>query len=1176
VRDGSLNAHLPIDRLIALDAGCDLPDRGVGAALFADVAGFTALTEALALQLGPRRGAEELTRHLNRVYDMVIARVHRHGGSVVDFSGDAVMCWFDDARPDGAAPGTLRAATCALELQGAIADVGPLTLPDGGAVTLSLKVAVAAGPALRAAIGDPAVRVVDVIAGATVSRTVTAERAARPGEVVIDAGAAAELGRNARVGEWRTAAGGARVAILAGLETPGLPAPWLATALADARTELAQPWVVPSLRGRDGDRETELRTTVALFVRFTELDFELDPSAIAKLDAYVRWVESVHVRHGGSLIEVTIGDKGSYIYAPFGAPVAREGLADRAVACALDLLDPPPGVAPVGAPAMGLDQGVSRTGAYGGEERRTYGVLGDATNVAARLMSVAAPGEILASERVRRDCRQRVVFESVEPVRVKGHDEPVPAVRVLGHAIGAGEGRTFGPLVGRSSEETALVAALEAVRSGPGGTIVVVGEPGVGKSHLIDAARRTLEATGPISWLSISAADTQRSSLHAFHVLLQDLFYQRLAEDASTARELFELRMADLVASLDNYVYDADDRAGAVRAQLLADTSYLGALLGHRWDGSAYERHDRATRFDRSLSAIDTLLRAESLRRPLVLHVRDEHWLDDDSRRVVARLRRSAATHPLCVLIDRRPTLDIATLDTAPGDIAALDIAPGEEPTSVVLELGPLSPQGVRALAESIVGGPVDPAFVEHLVRRAAANALFVEQLVLDLRDRGTLVPDAAGVWGMGSGDAAGLPPTLASVLVSRLDRLDASLRRLVQSGAVLGERFDPTVLAGVCDVDAQSIGAMVDAGVVAGVWHRLDTGEVSYRHALLREAAYEMQLDAHLRVVHRRAARAIARSGGRRDPAARSLELAHHEERAGRDVRAAVHLRRAATCAARSHAYREAAARYRVALELTTSLGGSPRTVGRIHDHLAAAAFATGDYETCARNLRAALSIDVDLPAAQATGLWIRLGEALQRWGRASEAEMAFEAALGVLQESPDLPTASRIYAGLAMVHGERAHVEAAIELADMALTFSGTDEARAARAHQCLCVLELQRARYDDARRHAQISLGLCEAIGDDQGIAASLNNLGMIDDATGDLPAAIASFRRAVDQFEAIGNEHGLACALDNLAQALVRVGDGVEGMACLERAVEILARIGMGSDGVVQAMWRAGSW
>jgi class 3 adenylate cyclase len=102
VRDGSLNAHLPIDRLIALDAGCDLPDRGVGAALFADVAGFTALTEALALQLGPRRGAEELTRHLNRVYDMVIARVHRHGGSVVDFSGDAVMCWFDDARPDGA------------------------------------------------------------------------------------------------------------------------------------------------------------------------------------------------------------------------------------------------------------------------------------------------------------------------------------------------------------------------------------------------------------------------------------------------------------------------------------------------------------------------------------------------------------------------------------------------------------------------------------------------------------------------------------------------------------------------------------------------------------------------------------------------------------------------------------------------------------------------------------------------------------------------------------------------------------------------------------------------------------------------------------------------------------------------------------------------------------------
>ena len=88
-------AYIPMDRRQAIARGQGLPDRASGAALFADISGFTPLTELLAEELGPRRGAEELTRQLNRVYDALIAEVHRYSGSVISFSGDAITCWFD-------------------------------------------------------------------------------------------------------------------------------------------------------------------------------------------------------------------------------------------------------------------------------------------------------------------------------------------------------------------------------------------------------------------------------------------------------------------------------------------------------------------------------------------------------------------------------------------------------------------------------------------------------------------------------------------------------------------------------------------------------------------------------------------------------------------------------------------------------------------------------------------------------------------------------------------------------------------------------------------------------------------------------------------------------------------------------------------------------------------------
>ena len=118
----SLYAYIPTDRRYALAHGSALPDRTAGAALFADISGFTPLTEALVLALGPQRGAEELTGWLNKIYDALVTQIESYRGSVISFSGDAMTCWFDDQAQEYITPhpntsSVLRATACALAIQ---------------------------------------------------------------------------------------------------------------------------------------------------------------------------------------------------------------------------------------------------------------------------------------------------------------------------------------------------------------------------------------------------------------------------------------------------------------------------------------------------------------------------------------------------------------------------------------------------------------------------------------------------------------------------------------------------------------------------------------------------------------------------------------------------------------------------------------------------------------------------------------------------------------------------------------------------------------------------------------------------------------------------------------------------------------------------------------------------
>lgn len=215
---GSLDAYLPVDRRQAMLRGEDLPDRVRGAVLSADISGFTPLAEALAEELGPSRGAEELTRCLHRVYEALIAEVHQHRGSVIGFSGDAITCWFGD--DDG-----FNAAACALALQQAMGQFVRVTTPSGATVSLAIRESVVSGAVRRFRVGDPAIQYIDVLAGAMMDRLAETEKQARKGEIVLDAETAGHLLNSVNV-EGRETGLGQRIAVVTGLKVPVTITPW--------------------------------------------------------------------------------------------------------------------------------------------------------------------------------------------------------------------------------------------------------------------------------------------------------------------------------------------------------------------------------------------------------------------------------------------------------------------------------------------------------------------------------------------------------------------------------------------------------------------------------------------------------------------------------------------------------------------------------------------------------------------------------------------------------------------------------------------------------------------------------------------------------------------------------------------------------------------------------------
>ena len=653
------------------------------------------------------------------------------------------------------------------------------------------------------------------------------------------------------------------------ITSPTLLAPGDAIKIGTTRIEVLSAGHRPASARRAAatpvEAKDELRPVSVLFadvVGSTPLAERLAPEDYIALiggciDRMCRAVEQF-----GGVIDAYMGDG---IAAFFGFPAATEDDADRAASAALSVVEAIDGYAeevrtswrlPEFNVRVGVNSGQVAIGVVGAAERHPV-ALGDTMNVAARLQGGAEPGTIVIGGATARKLRGRFLMAPLGHLAVKGREGPVEAWRLLSARPDRPRAKPSS-LVGRRKETEELAAAAEALREGQGRFVLLEGEPGIGKTRLLEWLRDQLGADA--TWVEGHCASYGGQPLcHAPAEALRGW----VGEDVVRRTAMLE-RLGlepDALPYLASLLSAGEDQAGGA-------------------DGTPAE-------FEAALGeAYVAWIRGLAREGPVVVAAHDVHWADHCTLELVERLLSLIDDVPLMIAVTSRPAPDAI-------DRRLRERARREHGDRVVeLTLGPLTEAEADELLSRIAPGELSPDARREVIGLAEGNPLYLEQLLRSLLETGGL--EARKTWAL-TVPAAQLPIGLESLLVARIAALPRDARGVAQAAAVLGRSFSPTVLAlvsGVKDVE-RNLTRLLRANIIRE--HRaLPNREYAFTHGLLQEAALSTMARARRRELYRLMAQAYEREFS--DSLEDHLELlAFYYARGGELERALEYLERGA-----------------------------------------------------------------------------------------------------------------------------------------------------------------------------------------------------------------------------------------------------------------------------------------
>ncbi|MDZ4717982.1 MAG: adenylate/guanylate cyclase domain-containing protein [Roseiflexaceae bacterium] len=1106
-----------------------------GSLLFADLSGSTALAERLSA-LG-REGIELVTEFLNTIFETMIQVVQAHNGDLISFGGDALLVFFSS---DHHAHTATRAA---LALQEAMRDY-VTTVPNVGSFPMHLHIGVESGQVGFVSVGSPESLHYGVL-GTTVNSVATAEGLASLGEVVVGPGTRARLMSD--LSGVEVTPGYARITNLHGEAPRCLPPPELGPVYAEPQdaipallNDLDQlsayiPDVLLSRILADPQRpqiEADLRPVTVIFAQvigLEQLAEQLPAEQAARIiQIYVGAMQEVIEQFGGVVNKLDIADEGSRLVAIFGAPTAYEDHTERAARAALGMRDRLADVNRAIAAAVagtnmasaeielrqriGLNLGTAFAGNVGSPARKEYTVMGDAVNVAARVMSKAAWDEVWCSSMAARAVAARMHCDDRGSMLLKGKAAPLRLFRLRAERDTPDVVvNDMGPLIGRERELTWLLGEIDLAVGGSGRALRIVGEAGVGKSRLAAEFLETARQRGMRLLPAACFSYTAGIPYAAWGEWLKALCGIIAGDDDETRTAKLANRLRDLDPETEEWL------------PLLGDLVRLD-IPENRLTRGLDPQLRQARRFD----LLERLLHRAAETTPVLVFFEDLHWADPISIDLWRRITHSVANHQILLVgLHRGSPAFTANSDNAN-----------------VLELHELSAAESGVLADHLAGALELPAtLVQQLITRSSGNPLFLAELLRTVADhRSTHLPDS----GMMSLD--NLPESLNGLLLSRIDRLDEVSRSMLRVASVIGQRIPFGVLQSIQVADQKTLIrqlARLDSEEMT-VLERIEPERVHvFRHALIQEVAYQSMLYARRRELHGRIGEYLERQY------ADDLDdyyglLAHHYRLSDRRDKAAEYLLKAGQAARDNYANEEAIQYYRWALEALAN-EADPRT-WEAHDALAEVFESIGRYEEGLEQ-HAAIIAAPQVTTDIARRAHRKRGSIHEKQGQYALALEELGHAMTIARSGiPDLaPLAlARTYCDIALVRQRLGEYDQAIAACEAGLAHmrqtgrSRWDELIEADLHSILGGIYGMRGDYPRCQYHFEHCLRAREAADNLAGVSASHSNLGYLWQLQSEYERALEHYRIADQLARKLPLPYVQMIVGTNAADALISLG------------------------------------
>ncbi len=1101
-----------------------------GSVLFADLSGFTALSETLS-EMG-KEGGEAITAIVNDLFGALLEDVERYGGILLKFGGDALTVYF------GGDNHALRAAQTGLDLQATMARRFVDFETPWGTFTLRLRVGVHTGQVFAAQVGHepplPLRGMELVVTGADINRVAEAQDHAAPGDVCITAETLVQIIIQAQVepvdeGLYQLQS----LALLDPLDPTPLPVLWSpsddeATSWLRQRFEALQPYLTADFADEritdpsDPQLQPELRLTAVLFANFADFSAILAAltgkgkagveAATKVLNGYYARMQDIIGRYGGIVNKVDMYTHGDKLMALFGAPIAHGDDAQRAVRAALDMqasmaeinehiervlreVD----VAPIPlTQRIGINYGHVFAGNVGSERagsRREYTVMGDTVNLAARLMSTAEAGGVLISPAVQRRVADTFLLETLPPVQVKGKAGAIPIyapLRPLTERERADRRTGRRRLIGRETQLSALQSAIRTVGGGQGQVVAIVGEVGTGKTRLVEG-------------VTDHVAQLQTVPRPACYVV----------ELPSYARETPYWPIIDLLRRLVPLGAGAQEDADRLTQWVWTHTPdrirflpLLGDLLSLPIpDNQVTAALSSEQRRDRLFGLIESILYRQAEKQPSVLIFDGLQWADESSRALLSRLSETVTQAPLLLIFTYRPGVPFDTPWQELPHCSSLTVAEFAKGESADLVADLL---GATELPEKLTA---------TVYQRAQGNPFFTEEVVKSLVETQAITRDN-GRWTVTQDtDSLPIPDTIEGIVLARLDRLGARCRDVLQEAAV-AVRFSHSLLEKVHSQPkelSQQLSKLVredllreeygqppscgvDAETVQDLQQALVEIEYAFRQAMTREVAYDNLLYSRRRELHKLIGQAIEiLYCDRLDEYAASLARHYREAEAWES--AFLYHRRAGERAQALFANQAAADYFRDALAIA-------------QQHLP------------------------QTPLLDLVDVQKRLGDVMGFQGHYDQALAAYAEALGWVQDQGPPEVIAELDHKIAAIHESKGDYRTATEWVERGLeVLSGQEGALVARLNYFAAALSYRQGNIEQSLARCQQSLTTAQAIEAQPEIARAYVLLCVLYMSVGDLPKAMECGQKSLKIYQSLQDPVGTAKAHNNLGLAYV---------------------------------------